>query len=225
MRPLINSKRLPESVLLVGKSFQTKLKLLNNDLVDLNEKLSGRSRCNRRPNEAVDELLSIERRLLETPLTVQDNDQFARRIDLILGISPKPSINEWEQEGQRLLHSEPRKTEALPDTRPHPQLKLTMSQSSSFQLPPASSLSCSSHLHVAVHPTNLSQPPALASPVIPPLLASPVIPPPPPLRTVVVLYAGAQFPGTLLREDGAYVEVLFPDGVQARLLRSQLLDA
>lgn len=232
-------RKLPDSVLLLGKSFQTKLTKLNDDLVDLNEKLTGRPRY-RRPNEALDELLSIEKRLLETPLTVQDDQEFARRIDLILGLPPKsqPPSNEWEIEAKRVFHesesiyppSRSRKPISDVDTAVK-QLKLSVSSSSSVLVPSSASLRCSSHLHISLLPSvlDLSSNPPLPAQTAPqstpqstpqPAPQSESAPQP---RSVVVVYAGAHFPGTLLREDGQFVEVLFPDGVQARLLKTQLL--
>ena len=231
-------RRLPDSALLIGRSFQTKLNRLNDELLDLNEKLTGRSR-HRRPNEALDELLSIEQRLLQTPLTTQDDEAFARRIDLILGLSPKPpQPNEWELEGQSLLVNTsiyPPAPAPLRDTPDKTHKKPTIA---------SHKLQCSSYLHVSLTPTltttttptttltttpatTLTTTPATTltttTPFTTTLYSTPKQPEPPIDRYVTVVYAGTQFPGKLLHEDGAFVEVLFPDGVQARLLKSQLL--
>ena len=161
-------------------------------------------------------LLDFEKSLLQAEVENVEEPDFIKRVNVILGLGTtsggrdlilEPTVasssSEWVAEAKKELMS------GKVASRPI--------HNSTLEVVAATSV----ELH------SLIQHPEPALPVTQLVNNAWTPPPSKPLpqtnQEVKVTFAGLQFSGRLVSEDGQYCEVIFPDGRKSRLLRSQII--
>lgn len=210
--------KLPAKCLTRGRGWENRLTELDDSLENIRAVLSGEVRYKAnliKKEENV--ILDYEKALMLEDAENVEDPEFIKRVNIILGIgrpteqptathlatAPPQSpaheapLNEWVSEGKKELMAKPNLMN---------QVKLSVAPAASVAVTNLATSTFSEFKNPgmpASHITHSSKKP--------------------PVEEVRVKYAGLEFTGRLISEDGQYCNVAFPDGRRSKILKSQVI--